>query len=173
LNVIRLDPWNGAVPLILIESRSLAGVVRALTRDYAAMIAPTNGQTAAFLHNDVAPRMSERTRVLYLGDYDKGGSDIEGNTRRVLERYHDLEGRWERLMLTREQVDFYELTVIEKYGRDKQFHDSVETEALSQSVIVQTVRARLNSLLPEPLEGLWTREEDERERLRALIARAQ
>lgn len=50
-------------------------------------------------------------------------------------------------MLTRQQVDFYELTVIEKYdGRDKQFHDSVETQALSQSVIVRTVRARLNSL---------------------------
>ena len=34
--------------------------------------------------------MSERTRVLYLSEYGKGGSDIEGNTRRVLERYHDL-----------------------------------------------------------------------------------
>jgi hypothetical protein len=28
MNVIELDPWNGAAPLILTESRSLAGVLR-------------------------------------------------------------------------------------------------------------------------------------------------
>ena len=32
----RLDPWAGDVPLILTESRSLAGVLRSLTDEYAA-----------------------------------------------------------------------------------------------------------------------------------------
>jgi hypothetical protein len=32
MNAIRLDPWDGHAPLILTESRSLAGVLRELTR---------------------------------------------------------------------------------------------------------------------------------------------
>ena len=54
LNVLELDPWGGAAPLILTESRSLAGVLRALMRQYGVKIAPTNGQTNGFLRNDVA-----------------------------------------------------------------------------------------------------------------------
>ena len=155
VNAARLDPWDGDAPLILTESRSLAGVLRALTRNYAAMIAPTNGQVAGFLHNDVAPRLTEGTRVLYLGDYDRAGNDIEVNTQRVLERYRPL--RWERLALTADQVNDprYSLTPIVKTDRrckDGGEHEAVETEALSQATIVQIVRDRLDALLPEPLE---------------------
>jgi hypothetical protein len=76
-------------------------------------------------------------RVLYLGDYDLAGGDIEDNTRRVLERYADLD--WERLALTADQVREHRLTPIIK--RDARFknggaHEAVETEALSQQVIV-------------------------------------
>src|SRR6516225_7779100 len=34
LNAARLDPWDGEVPFIITESRSLAGVLRAMCRDY-------------------------------------------------------------------------------------------------------------------------------------------
>jgi hypothetical protein len=40
----RIDPWRGDAPLIITESRSLAGVLRELCRDYAARITATNGQ---------------------------------------------------------------------------------------------------------------------------------
>ena len=46
LDGVDLDPWDGDWPLILTESRSLAGVLRVLIREYRALIAPTNGQTA-------------------------------------------------------------------------------------------------------------------------------
>jgi hypothetical protein len=165
--VIRLDRWNGSAPLILTESRSLAGVLRALVREYGALIAPTNGQAAGFLHNDVAPKLSDGARVLYLGDYDLAGGDIEDNTKRVLERYHPL--AWERLALTADQVRDYGLTrIIKRDGRFKSggAHEAVETEALSQRVIVEIVRARLDVLLPAPLDAIRVREEEERERLR-------
>jgi hypothetical protein len=173
MNAIRLDPWNGDAPLILTESRSLAGVLRELTRSYAVMIAPTNGQCAGFLHNQVAPRLKDETRVLYLGDYDLAGGDIENNTRSVLERYHDLD--WERLALTADQVRDHNLTRIIK--SDRRFknggaHEAVETEALSQRLIVQIVRDRLDVLLSQPLASVQVREEAERERLRRLLRRA-
>ena len=41
MNAIRLDPWDGEAPLILTESRSLAGVLRELMREYSVMIAST------------------------------------------------------------------------------------------------------------------------------------
>jgi hypothetical protein len=169
LNAIGLDPWDGKAPLIITESRSLAGVLRALTRDYAAMTAPTNGQVAGFLNNDIAPRLTRGTRVLYLGDYDRAGNDIEVNTRRVLERYRSL--RWERLALTADQVNDPQYNLAPSIKTDRRRkdggeHEAVETEALSQATIVRIVRDRLDALLPEPLEDVLEREEAERERIR-------
>jgi hypothetical protein len=167
----RLDPWAGAPPVILTESRSLAGVLRPIVREYGAKIASTNGQCGGFLHTEIAPRLHEDQHVLYFGDRDLCGGDIEGNTQRVLERIVG-ELRWERLALTQTQVDFYRLPVIIKH--DRRFnnggeHEAVETEALSQSVIMQILRDRLDELMPEPLERIHERADAERERIRIVL----
>jgi hypothetical protein len=172
LHAACLDPWRGQVPFILTESRSLAGVLRAQCRDYRCRIASTNGQVGGFLHTKVAPLLSEGERVGYLGDYDLAGGDIEANTRRVLE---SLVGEldWQRLALTEEQVEEHNLPRIIK--TDKRFkdgggeHEAVETEALSQTLIVNIVRTWLDELLPQPIERVLVRERRERTRLRRLI----
>jgi hypothetical protein len=51
-------------------------------------------------------------------------------------------------------------------------HDAVETEALSQLLIVQIVRDRLDELLPAPLADFAAAETAERARLRALLGGA-
>ena len=164
LNSIRLDPWDAEVPLILCESRSLAGCLRPLAYEYGIKSAPTNGQCAGFLHTDIVPILKPRQRVLYLGDFDLAGNDIEANTHRVLKReVGELE--WERLALTREQVERYSLPTIIKH--DRRFknggaHDAVETEALSQRIIIDIVRTRLEELLPESLESVQERAEQQR-----------
>jgi hypothetical protein len=175
LNAIELDPWNGYAPLILTESRSLAGVLRALMREYRVKIAPTNGQTNGFLRNDVAPTINTSTPVLYLGDWDFSGGHIEANARRVLEQVCGRDLDWERLALTEGQVrdPVLNLAVIDKYDRrTNTTHPSVETEALSQQVIVDIVRNRLEALLPRSLASVQEREDAERERLRRLLRRA-
>ena len=48
----RLDPLAGEAPLILTESRSLAGVLRGLAKEHCVQIAPTNGQCAGFLRKE-------------------------------------------------------------------------------------------------------------------------
>ena len=53
--------------------------------------------------------------------------------------------------------------------RDGRPHAAVETESLRQSVIVGLVRARLDELLPEPLECVLVRERLEREQVAALL----
>jgi len=160
----RIDPWAGNAPLILTESRSLAGVLRTLTRNYAVPIAPTNGQCGGFLHTEVAPSMHPGQRVLYLGDLDYSGNQIEANTRHVLEREVG-KIRWERLALTQEQAQKYRLPEIMKPDRrfrPAKMMPAIETEALRQEIIVEIVRARLQALLPQPIERVLEREKRQR-----------
>jgi hypothetical protein len=137
-------------------------------------IASTDGQTNGFLRNKLAPLITIETGVLYLGDWDFSGGHIEANTRRGLEREVDRVLDWERLALTEEQVNDPDLnlTVIDKYDRrTKTTHPSVETEALSQQVIVDIVRRKLDQLLTEPLADVAVREVAEREALRRILKR--
>jgi hypothetical protein len=171
LDQARLDCWAGQpAPLLLVESRSLAGVLRSLAATYLVPLAATNGQVGGFLHTDVAPLLTDGRRVLYLGDYDLAGGQIEANTRRVLERYAAL--RWERLALLPEHVRSYGLPVVTKVDsryRPPRAHEAVETEALRQRVIVALVRARLDALLPEPLEHVLVRERRQRTQVAELL----
>jgi hypothetical protein len=173
LGGLGLDPWEGEVPLILTESRSLAGVLRGLSSEYSCQIASTNGQCGGFLHTTIMPILQPDNRVLYLGDFDLAGNDIESNTRYVLEQEVPGELRWERLALTEVQVQEYELPVIIKHDRrfkDGGAHQAVETEALSQRIIVEIVRNRLEELLPEPLEGVHEREREQRQEIERLLS---
>jgi hypothetical protein len=174
VDVARLDLWDGVPPpLILTESRSLSGVLSDLAARYLVPLAATNGQAAGFLHVEVAPHLVAGQRVLYLGDADLCGDQIEANTRRVLER---LVGPldWRRIAITAAQIAAHDLPVIQKTDRRYRGgrpHDAVETEALGQSLIVALVRDALDALLPEPLEDVLEREEAERARVHAALDR--
>jgi hypothetical protein len=75
--------------------------------------------------------------------------------------------------LTREQVESYQLPTIIKH--DRRFtkdpslgaHEAVETEALSQRIIVEILQNRLDELLPQPL----ARVQERAKRQRAIIQR--
>jgi hypothetical protein len=171
LPYIKLDPWRGRIPVIITESRSLAGVLRSVVVEYSCRIASVNGQCAGFLHTKLGPALNADDAVLYLGDLDFSGGHIEANTRRVLEQIvGPLE--WKRLAVTKEQVERYNLEPIQKWDeRTKSYHDAVETEALSQSVLVQMLRYRLGAQLPEPLERVQERAKRQRRHTAALLQR--
>jgi hypothetical protein len=169
---VTLDPWGGRPPMVLTESRSLAGVLRSVVSDYACRISATNGQVGGFLRTDIAPRLQPDDRVLYLGDLDLAGGQIEANTRAVLEREIGGKLRWERLALTQRQKDDHNLPPIVKRDRrykDGHPHEAVETEALSQTVLVDILRRRLNALLPEPLSRVQERAKRQRRQIAALL----
>jgi hypothetical protein len=172
LPYLGLDPWHTRTPMILTESRSLAGVLRDIVVEYRAHIASTNGQCGGFLRTNIAPRLSPSDRVIYLGDLDLAGGHIEDNTRDVLERVVGGALDWERLALTREQVEQYDLPVIIKRDgryRDGHPHEPVETEAISQRVLVDILRTRFDVLLPEPLARVQEREVRQRQRIERLL----
>jgi hypothetical protein len=97
---------------------------------------------------------------------------IEANTRRVLYQYGASE--WERLALTDAQADAHGLRELAVVKHDRRYSDghphlAIETEALSQTVLVDILTNRLDALLPEPIERVLEREQAERETLRALL----
>jgi hypothetical protein len=71
LDSVHLNPWGDAKgPVVLCESRSLAGVLDSVAEEYGCTIASTNGQCGGFLHTNVVPLLDGGRPVLYLGDLD-------------------------------------------------------------------------------------------------------
>jgi hypothetical protein len=167
----RLDLWDGnPPPLIITESRSLKGVLEQLAYEYLVPIGATNGQTGGFLHTDVIPLLeADDRRILYLGDLDHQGGQIEENTRHVLVRELCRELDWQRLAITEEQVAERKLTPVKKADRryrPARVADAWETEALGQDTVVTLVRERLDELLPEPIADVRVREQEQKQRWR-------
>jgi hypothetical protein len=153
---------------------------RSAARDYRVTVAPTGGHCHGFLRTKVAPYLRKDQRVLYIGDHDLAGNDIEDNTRRVLE--HET-GRtftkdsWERLMITDTQCRRLQRKGVEPiHKRDNRFadgrpHEAFEVEALGQSFVVQIVHKRLEQLAPAPLADVQERESKQREEIIKVLNR--
>jgi hypothetical protein len=163
----RIDLWKGKQPpRIICESRSLAGVLRRIANDYLCPIAATNGQVGGFLHTTLGPLIKTtggKRRVLYFEDLDLSGGHIEENTRNELSEYGELD--WKRPAITDVQVRNENLTVATKkdnrYKPPREF-PAVETEALKQQKIQRILLDALNDAVPEPLDDVREREEDQR-----------
>ena len=55
--------------------------------------------------------------------------------------------------------------------KDNRPHEAVETEAISQRVLIDILRERLGQLLPEPLVRVQEREARQRRQTAALLSR--
>ena len=158
----RIDCWDGdPPPLLICESRTFGGVLRrTLAQEYLCPVTATNGQVGGFLHTNVVPVLDGNERpVLYVGDLDDQGRDIEANTRRVLVREAGAR-EWRRVALTAEQVAEHGLPAIPKVDqrcKPPRVGKAVEVEALGQSTVTALVREALDELLPEPLDGVQVR----------------
>jgi hypothetical protein len=177
IEAARISPWDGLPPpLLLVESRSLGGVLRDLAAAYVVPVAATNGQVGGFLRTDIAPLLPRR--VLYLGDRDVSGDLIEQNTRRVLEREGGADLDWTRIAITAEQADELAangqspiVKTDKRYRREGgRTHEAWETEALGQTRVTSLVRDALDQRLPEPLEDVQERERVQREALATFLA---
>jgi hypothetical protein len=170
---VALDPWKGKAPLVLTESRSLAGTLRPIAQRYRVRIASTNGQCGGFLHTKIVPLLQDwKVPVRYLGDCDLAGNQIEVNTRYVLEQEIGDELDWKRVALAVTQVKDYGLPKVLKHDRrykDGGLHEAVETEALGQKLVSDLLEKELIALLPERLKSVHEREERQQRAIRKKI----
>jgi hypothetical protein len=182
LKWVKIDRFPGVPrPVILCEARGVGGVLsRGVAFAYGVTVAPTGGQCNGFLRTKVAPYLSKDESVLYIGDADLAGNDIEDNTRRVLEHATGrtfTKDTWERLMLTAAQCRQLERRGVEPIQKtDHRFkdgrpHEAFEVEALGQSFVAQIVRDRLEQLAPEPLAAVQEREAEQRAEVLKVLSR--
>jgi hypothetical protein len=176
IDYARINPWPGEPPLLIVESRSLGGVLYGLCAEYLVSIAATNGQAGGFLRTEVAPILQDNDReVLYLGDFDLQGHQIEENTKRVLEHETGRSIEWIRIAITQEQINERGLEPMlkqdERYNPPKEY-EAWECEALGQAEIVRLVREEFDwQLLPVRLSDVRNREHVQQELMRKKFSR--
>jgi hypothetical protein len=173
LDDARISPWaDEPPPLILTESKGTAAALRSLAADYLCPIAGLKGHTTGFLRTVVAPHLRDDEtgrRIIYLGDLDRSGHDIERNAWCVLGATVGVP-RWHRLAMTDELAHERGIAPIWKVdGRTGTGHQAVEVEALGQADLVELLRAHLDGLLPESLADVQEREDQERAAVAALL----
>jgi hypothetical protein len=175
LNYFRLNPWEpDEPPLILTESKGNAEVLRRIASEYCCPISGLKGHAAGHLRTEIAPLFEGNDRaVLYLGDFDRSGFDIENNAREVLESAIERNIKWERIALTQAQIDARNIEPIWKIdGRDGKGLDAWECEALGQAGVVVLVRQTLKARLRRGRRGRTLASVQERERRQISAARA-
>jgi hypothetical protein len=184
VEIPRIDLWTGEPPpLIVCESRAVAGALTNLAYEYLTPIAATAGMVGGFLVTKVAPLLAGNERsVLYIGDWEVGaaGEFIETSARRYLEEHAGRAIDWTRVALTGEQVEAdprLSALVIEKTDsrfRPARSYQAVEAEALGQGVLVGVVRDHLDRMLAErgvDRDHVQERETEERRRVAEFLAR--
>jgi len=184
INDARIDVWGGEPPpIILCESAAVAGVLEQLAAAYLCPISGLSGMTNGFLRTVVAPQILDdtndvpwRQRILYLGDWDFSGGQIEQSTRRILEEACADDLDWQRVGLTEDQVDQYDLRRLVIHKTDKRHarrgccpHPAVEAEALGQTTIRRIIEDRLADIVPTDINEVLEREQDERVEARELL----
>jgi len=182
LSVIRIDCWDGELPLLVIcESRATKGVLEDIASSYLVPITATNGQCGGFLVTDIVPLLKGNDRrVLYIGDFElRGPADqIEANTRRYLEKHAGrefTEETWTKIALTEAQVEadpaLLELKIdkLDRRYKPPKPYEAVECEAAGQARLEEIFRAALDALLPKPLVSVLSREKRQRAEVRRLL----
>lgn len=168
---LTIDPYPGVMPVLVVESESVAGVLDYLAQTYRTVIVPTRGQANGWIRTRVASAFHPDLplAVGYVGDFDFSGEHIERNTERVMREVLNVDS-WARVALTEDQVNRFGLPVIDRFDkRTQSFHSAVEVEALPIGDLLNDVQRFLDGYLSESLDDVEERESRQRAEIRQLL----
>ena len=156
----RSDVWANVPEHVEVwcESRSLAGMLRPLCHELGVSLYPCGGFSSLSLEYSAAQDMAntgkEKAVVLYLGDYDPGGETISDSLQKKLGEHleeHGMELDFQRLAVTKAQVDRYNLPTRPRKAGEKRKPDIIETteaEALPPANLRAIVQRAAQRYLP-------------------------
>ena len=160
-SIYRRDYWESTDTLVEVwcESRSLAGVLGQVCREYVVPLFPSGGfASLSFLYQAAAHiQDSERAHavILYVGDYDQAGvlidKSIEGRLRTFLASWGG-ELTFHRLAVNDDQIDRMGLPTRPPKGSDTRSPEvtrAVEAEAIPAPAMRGIVSSSLQELIPE------------------------
>lgn len=156
---------------VWVEKEALAGVFEAVARDLKVVSFPNRGYTSVTLLKQAADRIEDNAsggstpRILYFGDFDPSGQDIERNIRDKLNDVFGVSVIVERVALTREQIDERKLPPQPAKRSDSRYEDFVQEHG--------DMAVELDALPPEDLRSMVRRavekhfDEDQRQEVLA------
>jgi hypothetical protein len=145
--------WEGQDTYVevWVEKEALAGVFESVCRDLKVVSFPNRGYTSVTLLKEAADRLRAADAggepvILYFGDFDPSGQDIERNIRDKLNGTFGVPVRVERVALTREQIDERRLPPQPAKSSDSRYEDFVEEHG--------DIAVELDALPPEDLRQM-------------------
>jgi len=162
-----------------LEKAALVGVLQDVTLAARVVLAPFRGYSSSTFLHEAALRLEgidRRIVVLYLGDHDGSGVDIERVARETIEDIHGVViNHFERLALTEEQIEEHDLPPQMAKRSDRRTaafiaeHGDgvVELDALPVDILLGLVREAIARYFDE---DIFRRREEELDR-RQLIYR--
>lgn len=162
--------WAGTEETVEVwcESDSIAGVIGSVTASWDVPLLPVRGFSSLTFAYSSARALNQQERpavIYYVGDLDPAGLDIERSLRRYLDEWATVSVKFERLAITWEQVEEFDLpgtSPKKKYGYDL----AVEAEAMAPPELRDLVeQAVVQHLDQHQVNVLQIVEENERESL--------
>lgn len=137
--------------MVALEKDALSGLVSAVAGDFRVKTFPTRGYGSYTYVSEIAQECAgdKPTIILYLGDYDPSGLDIQRDLESRLERYCAEDFETQRVALTLEQIQCYQLPPIPaktgdprlaRFIADTGGSDVVELDALPPNILKDVVR---------------------------------
>lgn len=161
------------------ESDSIASTIYPVTEEWDVPLMVTRGQsseTFAYSAADAWQATTQAPVVLYIGDHDPAGLDIEEALRGKLEGFHGGPVDWERIGVTWDQAIELDLpgTAPKLKGRKRPypFDRAVEAEALPPRTLTTLLDQAIETYVDQyEIDVLRTVEAEERRGLLALSRR--
>jgi len=157
---------------VWVEKEALAGVFESVAEDLKVVSFPNRGYTSITLLKEAADRIEESRdpegpapRILYFGDFDPSGQDIERNIRDKLNDVFGVHVVVERVALTREQIDDRELPPQPAKRSDSRYEDFVEEHGDMAVELDALPPEDLRSIVRDAVDGHF--DEDTRQRVLA------
>ena len=176
-NGYQTDLWRNATRRVEVwaEKAAVQSIVQPVADQYGVPFLTMRGYSSLTAIAEANERCDRNTTVIYVGDHDPSGQDMD----RDLQDRLNMIGAWatlERVALTRQQIDQYQLPPQPTKGTDPRARgysddESWELDALPANVLSQIVEDRIRNYLPDDYDDLAEQDEDARTEMRRFAER--
>jgi hypothetical protein len=182
-----IPKWYGQKDIVQVwvEKEALSSLFRQVTDVLGVDLVVCRGYPSLTLLHEASERLlhgfddhtdSPNLHIVYFGDFDPSGADIQRNVDEVLDEDFDVDVDLERKAITREQIDFYNIPPAPAKKSDSRYNGFVEREGVAWQVELDAIEPRkLQGIIRTSVNHFYdsdiaTERDDELERRKALMA---